>query len=97
MIFLPQHDQVSGAKKESIQVVKFQERLKCKPGRQHYDKSQGVLLIVMYSVCTHYGYDIFEQVITGYKQLKAYMRSISFFNGVGLWPAEREDDGKFRI
>jgi hypothetical protein len=44
VIFLPQHDQVSGAKK----FVKVQERLKCKPGRQHYDKSQGVLLIVMY-------------------------------------------------
>jgi hypothetical protein len=40
---------------------------------------------------------LFEQVITGYKQLKDYMRSISFFNGVGLLPSGRENDGKFRI
>ena len=59
VIFLRQYDQVSSAKMESIQFEKVQEQLKCKPGRQHYDKSQGMLLIVMYSVCTHYGQDTF--------------------------------------
>jgi hypothetical protein len=97
VISLPQHDQVSGAKKESIQFVKVQERLKCRPGRQHYDKSEECYYLLCIPCARIMATILFEQVITGYKQLKDYMRSISFFNGVGLWPAGRENDGKFRI
>ena len=66
MIFLRQYDQVSGAKKESLQFEKVQEQLKCKPGRQHYDKSQGMLLIVMYLCARIMAMILFEEVISGY-------------------------------